>query len=98
MTSKMETDVLCVCAANGECSVYTASKEELLKLHITTPVIVLPGKYEVLELGRVKWSLHTANSLNGQKLSVVEKHKYLGVVISTKLSWSSHIDKAPMQG
>ena len=76
---------------------YTASKEELLKLHITTPVIVLPGKCEVLELGRVKRSLPTANSLNGQKVSVVEKHRHLGVVISTKLSWSSHIDKAAMQ-
>ena len=94
----MINSVLCVCAANGECSVYTVSKEELLKLHITTPVIVLTGKCEVLELGRVKRSLPTGNSLNGQKLSVVEKHKHLGVVISTKLSWSSHIDKAAIQG
>ena len=89
--------MLGVCAANAECLVYTVSKEELLKLHTTTPVIVLPEKCEVLELGRVKRSLPTANSLNGQKLSVVKMHKHLGVVISTKLSWSSHIDKGAMQ-
>ena len=93
----MINSVLRVCAANGECSVYKASREELLKFHTTTPVIVLPGKCEVLQLGRVKRSLPTANSLNGQKVSVVEKHRHLGVVISTKLSWSSHIDKAAMQ-
>ena len=51
-------------------------------------------KCEVLELGRVKRSLPTSYLLNGQKLSVVDKHKHLGVIISTKLSWSSHIDEA----
>ena len=50
-----------------------------------------PEKCEVLELGRVK---STSYFLNGQKLSVVAKHKHLGVVLSTKLSWSSHIDNA----
>ena len=53
-----------------------------------------PRKCEVLELGRVKRSLSTSYFLNGQKLSVVAKHKHLGVVLSTKLSWSSHIDDA----
>ena len=93
----MINSVMRVCAANVECVVYTACREELLKLHTTTLVIVLPGKCEVLELERVKQSLPTANSLNGQKLSVVEIHKHLGVVISTKLGWSCHIDKAAMQ-
>ena len=53
-----------------------------------------PEKCEVLELGRAKRSLSTSYFLNGQKLSVVAKHKHLGVTLSTKLSWSSHIDDA----
>ena len=42
----------------------------------------------------MKRSLPTSYLLNGQKLSVVDKHKHRGVIISTKLSWSSHIDEA----
>ena len=53
-----------------------------------------PEKCEILELGRVKWSLSTSYFLNGQKLSVILKHKHLGVTLSTKLSSSSHIDEA----
>ena len=53
-----------------------------------------PEKCEVLKLGRVKRSLSTSYFLNGQKLSVVAKHKHLGVILSTNLSWSSHIDEA----
>ena len=53
-----------------------------------------PEKCEILELGRVKWSLSTSYFLNGQKLSVIVKHKHLGVTLSTKLSSSSHIDEA----
>ena len=53
-----------------------------------------PEKCEVLEPGRGKWSLSTSYFLNVQKLAVVAKHKHLGVVHSTKLSWSSYIDDA----
>ena len=55
---------------------------KLTKLSNRWQMTFNPGKCEVLELG----SLPTANSLNGQKLSVLEKNKHLGVVISTKLS------------
>ena len=41
-----------------------------------------PEKCEVMELGRVKRSLSTSYFLNGQKLSVVAKHKHLGVILS----------------
>ena len=47
-----------------------------------------PGKSEVQEV-------ITYIICNGQKRSVVDKRKHLGVVIfSTKLSWSSNINKA----
>ena len=52
-----------------------------------------PEKCEVLELGRAKQSLLTSYFLKGQKLLVVKKHKHLGVILPTKLSWSSHIDE-----
>ena len=53
-----------------------------------------PEKCEVMELGRVKRSLSTSYFLNGRKLSVVAKYKHFEVILSTNLSWSSHIDEA----
>ena len=80
------------------------TREDQLKLHNDLTKLIMwsnrwqmtfsPEKCEVLELGRVKRSLSTSYFLNGQKLSVVTKHNHLGVILSTKLSWSSHIDDA----
>ena len=50
-----------------------------------------PGKCVVLPVTRRKRLLHPEYHLHGHKLEVVKSVKYLGVTLSSDLSWNEHI-------
>ena len=52
-----------------------------------------PSKCSVIRIttGRRKKVYHSSYTLHGQKLEVVDSSKYLGVKVTSDLTWSSHI-------
>ena len=52
-----------------------------------------PSKCQVVRVTTARKAINTVYSLHGQILEVVTSAKYLGVDISSGLSWNSHIDR-----
>ena len=52
-----------------------------------------PSKCQVVQVTSSKNLINTAYTLHGQILEVVTCAKYLGVDISSGLSWNTHIDR-----
>ena len=52
-----------------------------------------PSKCQVVRVTMVRKAINTVYTLHGQILEVVTSAKYLGVDISSGLSWNSHIDQ-----
>ena len=51
-----------------------------------------PEKCEVLRITNKRSPIHTTYSLHGQHLALTTNSKYLGVTISSDLSWNTHIN------
>ena len=52
-----------------------------------------PSKCQVLHISRSKHPIKCSYTLHGQTLEVVDHAKYLGVDISSNLSWNHHINR-----
>ena len=52
-----------------------------------------PSKCQVVRVTTARKAINTVYTLHGQILEVVTSAKYLGVDISSGLSWNSHIDR-----
>ena len=52
-----------------------------------------PSKCQVVRVTAARKAINTVYTLHGQILEVVTSAKYLGVDISSGLSWNSHIDR-----
>lgn len=52
-----------------------------------------PSKCQVVRVTTARKVINTVYTLHGQVLEVVTSAKYLGVDISSGLSWNSHIDR-----
>ena len=51
-----------------------------------------PSKCQVIQITRARKPLQTNYKLHGQTLEITPHAKYLGITITNKLDWTSHID------
>ncbi len=51
-----------------------------------------PDKCEVINISNKRFPLHYNYNIHGKTLAHVQHAKYLGLTISTNLSWNKHID------
>lgn len=57
-----------------------------------------PDKCNIFRVSRAKKTIKYNYTLKGHELEAVETSKYLGVDLSTDLSWNHHINRTVKEG
>ena len=81
-----------------DCDVLQDDLRKLATWEETWGMLFHSDKCYVLRISRARLSIKFYHSLKGHKLAAETQSKYLGVDISSNLSWNPHLDRIVKKG